>query len=219
MIGKELKQRVITAFAGLAFLGLIHYFALVPHALSILFFVLYSEMLIACYISKASIWKKILIFVSGLVYLSCGLQGLIEIFVLQCLLQCLGAIFVVDTAAYVFGKMLKGPLLAPGVSPKKTWSGFVAAMLCGGFVFAFFVAPYFLLSDDLLIKVAVGLLFALVVQFGDLLVSFAKRVLGIKDASVLLPGHGGFWDRCDSIFAGAIFFTILKIMLFAGNVA
>lgn len=210
----ELSKRIIVSIIGLVGIFAAYYFEVVHHVLSILFFMLYSELLIACYTSKIKLWKKAIIFALGLSYMIFGLQSLLNILAFGYLLYVLAAVFIIDSSAYIFGKLIKGPLLAPKISPKKTWSGMITATIAGASMFYFFLAPYIFESTvDIFEKIAYGILFALVVQIGDLLVSWGKRILQIKDASNLLPGHGGFWDRCDSILAGAIFLEILRVAL------
>ena len=91
-----------------------------------------------------------------------------------------------------------GPKLWPRVSPNKTWSGLaggLAAGLLGGIVFSQFVA-----GASVLGLAVTGLAFAFVAQMGDLAESALKRRFGIKDASAIIPGHGGILDRFDSVF-------------------
>jgi phosphatidate cytidylyltransferase len=100
-----------------------------------------------------------------------------------------------DIGAYFTGRALGGPKLWPAVSPKKTWSGAV-----GGTVTAMLAGVAVAASAGLgsLIRVAlVGLFLSVVSQFGDLLESAIKRRFGAKDASQLIPGHGGVMDRLD----------------------
>ena len=125
-------------------------------------------------------------------------------------------IFIIDTCAYAFGKVLQGPKLWPSVSPGKTWSGAISASIAGACAFEYFLTPFIFAQHAWLRDFAYGLAFAAVVQLGDLFVSRAKRICKVKDASKLLPGLGGFWDRCDSIFAGAIFIVILRMLLLPG---
>jgi phosphatidate cytidylyltransferase len=122
------------------------------------------------------------------------------------MLRFLFSVFAIDTAAYIGGTLLKGPKLAPAVSPNKRISGAVLATLAGYLAFSTLIA-----QDQTKYYAILGVCFSLIVQFGDLLVSYAKRVLRIKDSSNLLPGHGGFWDRCDSILFGALFIYYLQL--------
>ena len=106
-----------------------------------------------------------------------------------------------DVGAYFGGSYFKGAKLAPKLSPNKTWSGFVSGLLFGalmggllGAVFKLGFAPGLFLAIPLIILSV----------FGDLLESGLKRVLNVKDAGELLPGHGGVLDRLDSLMMAAI---------------
>jgi len=107
-----------------------------------------------------------------------------------------------DIFAYFAGRTFGGPKLCPAISPKKTWSGAIAGTL-GAVLIAFGVARYFGSPD----WIAIGLLalvLSMVSQVGDLLESSVKRHFGAKDASHLIPGHGGVMDRLDSFWAAAV---------------
>jgi phosphatidate cytidylyltransferase len=101
-----------------------------------------------------------------------------------------------DTFAYVFGVLLGKHKLAPTVSPKKTWEGFI-----GGLVFTAIggaLAFRYLLEFDARIGAVVGIMGVITATVGDLIESAIKRDLAIKDMGTLLPGHGGMLDRIDS---------------------
>jgi phosphatidate cytidylyltransferase len=105
-----------------------------------------------------------------------------------------------DIGAYLAGRLLGGPRLAPRISPGKTWSGaaggLAAAMLVGFGAAAFWDAPPW---PDVAIAGALGL----VSQAGDLFESAAKRHFGVKDSGRLIPGHGGVLDRVDGLLTAA----------------
>ncbi len=208
----ELAKRTIVACFGIAALLIIYQLDMVHHLLSILFFVLYSELLITCYDSKITMLKKSIVFAAGVIYMALGLQSLADALSFGFLLHILAAVFATDTAAFAFGRVFKGPKLVPKISPNKTWSGAIAGLIVGACMFEYFLAQFIFPDRSWVRDFFYGASFAIVIQLGDLLVSFAKRVCKIKDASKLLPGHGGFWDRCDSLFAGAIFVSILRII-------
>jgi phosphatidate cytidylyltransferase len=108
---------------------------------------------------------------------------------------------VADTAAFVCGRLLRGPLLWPKVSPNKTWSGFVGALAASAVVGALFglAVP----GASALRLAAASALLAVVAHAGDLAESALKRRFGAKDAGSLLPGHGGVMDRVDGLVAAA----------------
>jgi phosphatidate cytidylyltransferase len=114
-----------------------------------------------------------------------------------------------DTASYVGGRTFGGPKFAPTISPKKTWSGFfvgVATPVAVGILFARYLGNT---SPAVLALVALVLAFSC--QMGDLLESWVKRNLGIKDMSQLIPGHGGFFDRIDSLLMAAIVAALIAL--------
>lgn len=109
-----------------------------------------------------------------------------------------------DVAGYFAGRILGGPKFWPRVSPKKTWSGTIAGWIGAaalGLVFA-------LATDAGLSLVPYSVLVALAAQMGDIAESAVKRMVGVKDSSALIPGHGGFLDRFDGML-GASFFVLL----------
>lgn len=106
--------------------------------------------------------------------------------------------FAVDTAAYFTGRTLGRHRMAPAISPKKTWEGFVGGWAGG----AAAVIAINLVLDLGARPAAVAALAAslpLAATAGDLFESWLKRRAGVKDASAILPGHGGVLDRLDSL--------------------
>ena len=102
-----------------------------------------------------------------------------------------------DIAAYFAGRAIGGPKLWPAVSPNKTWSGAIGGAL-GGFAAGLLVVKLAgLVIAPMLLLVALGL--SVASQAGDLLESAIKRRFGAKDASQLIPGHGGVLDRLDGL--------------------
>ena len=118
------------------------------------------------------------------------------------------AVFVVDTAAYIVGRLFGKRKLAPRVSPGKTWEGFVGGAVGG--VFVTWVANYREGYLDNWQAIVLGLAIVLAATMGDLLQSMVKRDVGIKDTGTLLAGHGGVLDRIDSLLlAGPVAFYVL----------
>jgi phosphatidate cytidylyltransferase len=107
-----------------------------------------------------------------------------------------------DTASYLGGRALGGPKLAPRISPKKTWAGFIVGTLTPGLVGYAFALVLGGTSAWLLALVSVVLAFAC--QIGDLIESAVKRHFGTKDMSQLIPGHGGLFDRIDGLLVTAV---------------
>lgn len=106
-----------------------------------------------------------------------------------------------DTSAYMAGRLIGGPKLAPRISPGKTRSGalggFVGAVLMGGGI-----ALLSGLGSTHMALVWGGIL-GVSAQLGDLAESAMKRALGVKDSGTLLPGHGGLLDRFDGLVVAA----------------
>jgi phosphatidate cytidylyltransferase len=118
-------------------------------------------------------------------------------------------VWATDIGAYFAGKTFGGPRLAPQMSPSKTWSG-----LAGGIVFAGIVGlvTASVLNSTVLLISGVSAALAVVEQFGDLAESVAKRRFGVKDASALIPGHGGLLDRVDGLLAVVPVVALLSLV-------
>lgn len=101
-----------------------------------------------------------------------------------------------DSFAYFVGRSLGKHKLWPRLSPKKTWEGFIGG-IAGGVIGAAIVMAIFKLP--LTSALIAGAIVAIVALFGDLSISMMKRHVGVKDSSNLIPGHGGFLDRADSL--------------------
>ncbi|MBF0392486.1 MAG: phosphatidate cytidylyltransferase, partial [Alphaproteobacteria bacterium] len=110
-------------------------------------------------------------------------------------------IWATDIGAYAAGRSIGGPLLAPRVSPKKTWAGLIGGMISAAVVGA--VAARLLGHPSMLPLAAFSGMMAVVAQIGDLGESWVKRRFGVKDSSNVIPGHGGVFDRVDGLIAAA----------------
>ena len=127
------------------------------------------------------------------------------------LIHCIG-IWAGDTGAYYLGSRYGRHRLAPRVSPKKSWEGIVG----GTFLTAFGVwlcRTVFMPELPVRTAVALVVLLSVLAPLGDLVESLFKRDAGVKDSSDLLPGHGGFLDRSDSLFFAAPFVLALFLLL------
>ncbi|MEM1181319.1 MAG: phosphatidate cytidylyltransferase [Acidobacteriota bacterium] len=111
-----------------------------------------------------------------------------------------------DTAAYFGGRAFGRHLLAPRVSPKKTWEGSVAGFT--GSLLTTVVWCQVRLGDTPPKLLAVAAVTAVMAQLGDLVESQFKRGAGVKDSAQVLPGHGGFYDRLDAMLLGAPAFAV-----------
>jgi phosphatidate cytidylyltransferase len=114
-----------------------------------------------------------------------------------------------DIGAYVAGRAIGGPKLAPAISPNKTIAGLVGGMISAG------LAGYAWVELTRMAGILFWLapLFALAAQIGDLFESGLKRRAGVKDSGTWLPGHGGALDRLDGLVVVA---TLTALVLIAG---
>ena len=115
----------------------------------------------------------------------------------------LGLVWVCDSAAYYGGSRWGKHKLAPVISPKKTWEGSVFGF-AGATLFGAAAGTWWLLPELGPARAAMAAAVASTAgQWGDLVESMWKRGAGVKDSGMFLPGHGGFYDRIDSLlFAG-----------------
>ncbi|MGI9351100.1 MAG: phosphatidate cytidylyltransferase [Rhizobiaceae bacterium] len=128
-----------------------------------------------------------------------------------------GCVWGADILAYFFGKSIGGPKLAPRISPKKTWSGFIGSLI-GALGLTYLVCWFFGFGATFSFAVVI-LLLAVVSQIGDLIESVLKRKFHVKDSGALIPGHGGILDRIDGlIMAGVVLWIVLLVMRYSdGN--
>lgn len=160
---------------------------------------------------KSSIWT-----IAGL--LTIGLTGISMILIRRIgddwsvTIWLLVAVWATDINAFLVGRTVGGPKLAPKISPGKTWSG-----LIGGIVGAVGWSMIWALwtgAEQVGTVALLGAAIAIFAQLGDLGVSRVKRRYGVKDTGTLIPGHGGLLDRVDGIMGAvpiAIFCIVLKI--------
>ncbi|MGD0026685.1 MAG: phosphatidate cytidylyltransferase, partial [Xanthobacteraceae bacterium] len=119
-------------------------------------------------------------------------------------------VWMTDTFAYSVGRALGGPLLWPQVSPKKTWAGAIGG-LAGGVAGGTLVA-YASGIGRLAVVGVIALTLSVLAQAGDLFESAVKRRFGAKDASHLIPGHGGLMDRLDGFLVAALAALLIGIL-------
>ncbi|MCO4753930.1 MAG: phosphatidate cytidylyltransferase [Bacteriovoracaceae bacterium] len=117
--------------------------------------------------------------------------------------------FSVDTGAWFFGRMFGSKKLWPSVSPKKTVEGFLGGVLCSVILSGiFWMTTFNTISFQLVVAF---LIIACCAQLGDLVQSKMKRQFNIKDSSNLIPGHGGMYDRVDSLlFVAPLFLFVIR---------
>ena len=119
-------------------------------------------------------------------------------------------VWTTDVLGYFAGRAFGGPKLLPAISPKKTWSGAIAGAL-GAMVVAVPVMEQFGAFNVAAIAM-IALLLSVAAQLGDLLESWVKRQFGAKDASHLIPGHGGVMDRLDGFWAAALVGCVIGLL-------
>jgi phosphatidate cytidylyltransferase len=116
-----------------------------------------------------------------------------------------------DTFAYLTGVLIGKHPMAPKISPKKTWEGFIGGLIftATGSAFAF----QYLLEQEPWIGVLAGIAGTLAATVGDLIESAIKRDLSLKDMGTLLPGHGGMLDRLDAaLITAPVFWCIIELI-------
>lgn len=145
-----------------------------------------------------------------------------------------------DIGGLVVGCNLRGPKLAPKISPNKTWSGLFGGILLSISVSIIFMyvctevidIPFYSNSfnhisftysplnlryvwniNDQMMYAFVAALIAILAQIGDLIESAIKRKVGVKDSSKLIPGHGGVFDRVDGLIFAAPFVYLFFVYI------
>ncbi len=121
-------------------------------------------------------------------------------------------IWTMDSAAMFGGQAIRGPKLAPKISPNKTWSGLICGIIaCSICVRIIELLPgydFVYRGTDLSIFAAI---IGFISQMSDLFISFFKRRFNLKDISNIIPGHGGLLDRCDGLILTAPIFLYISL--------
>jgi phosphatidate cytidylyltransferase len=117
------------------------------------------------------------------------------------------AVWAADIAGYFVGRTIGGPKLAPAISPNKTWSGAIGALVAS--VAAALATAAAIGSTEFLRAALLGALVSVVAQAGDLFESRLKRLFNAKDSGGLIPGHGGVMDRLDGYLAAALVLALI----------
>ena len=119
-----------------------------------------------------------------------------------------------DLGGYFFGKILKGPKLT-SISPNKTYSGFIGAIILSIIVSLIFYKYDYKFGISIQLNyhfIILIVLISILSQIGDLTISFFKRLAKISDTGNIIPGHGGLLDRIDGmIFAIPFLYLLLKV--------
>lgn len=120
------------------------------------------------------------------------------------------SIWVNNSFAYLVGSSMGKTKLLPAISPKKSWEGYAGGAFAT-LLLLYFVENYFSLYGPYWWGIA--LLLPTLATLGDFVQSYFKRRANVKDSGTLLPGHGGFYDRMDSvIYTAPFYYFLLKII-------
>ena len=164
------------------------------------------------YPGSASLWGSVVArSVMGLLVLVPAWLALVYLRVHELGIALIGVLIALviaaDVGAYFAGRAFGKAKLAPAVSPGKSWAGFWGGLACSLAI----VCAAWLIADiqvNIYGVLVIALFTSLASVLGDLVESMVKRHRGIKDSGRLLPGHGGFMDRLDSLTAAAPVFAL-----------
>jgi phosphatidate cytidylyltransferase len=168
-------------------------------------------------VSKKINLKALMVSAVGIIYISVGLS---LIFPLRAIMSnsfigdigytipliLIVTIWINDTAAYLVGSLIGRRPLSP-ISPNKTWEGTIAGILISVLLVTKIMGQYIPLNERSIFLIS--MVAAIAGTFGDLLESKLKRLAGVKDSGAMMPGHGGFLDRFDSILLATPFVWLL----------
>ena len=130
------------------------------------------------------------------------------------LLAIMVLVWLADSAAYFVGRAIGKHKLAPVLSPKKSWEGAAGGVIAACIYMTFARSAGWLgFEASWFATMLVAVILTLVSIGGDLLESWLKRAAGIKDSSNLLPGHGGVFDRMDSLIAVLSVYAAVQAMM------
>ena len=133
----------------------------------------------------------------------CNISGIIN---LKQPLYLLSLIVASDVGGYLIGKSIGQYKIFPKTSPNKTFEGALGGFLACILVWGLFFHGY---TENIIIEIIIVFFISLCAQLGDFLVSYVKRSLAIKDSSNFIPGHGGVFDRMDSIIGGIFGYSLI----------
>ncbi len=178
------------------------------------------------WVSKIPMFEKkkyiaiILYLISGFVFLT-----LIPVYKRNFTPEIIGGVFILiwfnDSFAYLVGKNFGKRKLLERISPKKTVEGFIGGL--GGAILASFLIfkcleiykPELTVQFNLIVWIIMAVIASIFGTIGDLIQSKFKRQAGVKDSGILMPGHGGLYDRLDSIiFASPFIYAFLQIVYY-----
>ena len=215
LMNKNLLQRIITAaiLAPLLLWVLISQNEYVGYLFAVMCFGLLIEWILLLFKARVPNRKRIVYLFLGTLYIVGGIFGYYQYYLESATLGVLLllTIWATDIGAYFAGRLIGGPKLAVAISPNKTWSGAIGGLTAATIIATF--ASFVLKFDFDLEFIGFFIFCSILGQIGDLIESATKRSLDVKDASQVLPGHGGLLDRLDSLlFIGLFLLMLLSII-------
>lgn len=122
----------------------------------------------------------------------------------------IATVWVNDTMAYIVGSFIGRTPISP-ISPKKTWEGTIAGVVLSVVILSIVAGQYIPIASKYLYMIT--FIASVMGNLGDLFESKLKRLAGVKDSGSMMPGHGGFLDRFDSVlFAGPFVWILLQFI-------
>ncbi|MCF7796966.1 MAG: phosphatidate cytidylyltransferase [Candidatus Marinimicrobia bacterium] len=126
------------------------------------------------------------------------------------------SVWICDMLAYLIGSAFGRHKIFPRVSPNKSWEGSLAGLAGAILTVSILVMTGFLPQFGIADMLVMGIIAGVFGQVGDFVQSLVKRDVGVKDSSNLIPGHGGAWDRLDSLlFAVPLSYFYIKYFFLA----
>ena len=206
MIDTELKKRIVSSVFLLPF-TLFFIFNDIEYLIVFLILLLIISIYEWYFISKNQYYLVLgLIFIFFAFYSTYNVRTTLgfDIF-LAILFSCIST----DLGGYVIGKIFKGPKITK-ISPGKTYSGFIGACFLSVLSLLCLYKLYFVTNKSINFIILAGIIISTVSHFGDITMSYFKRLKKIKDTGKIIPGHGGLLDRIDGMIFVFPFVYILK---------
>ena len=207
---KDLIQRIITSFVLISIFSILIIFFDAYLKFFIYFIYLFIIFEIIFYFKK-----NIYILLTSLVYifisLTCFNIFFNNFYIKEEFIYIITLVIIFDIISYVFGKKFGKLKILPIISPNKTYFGLISGLIIT-FIIGILLNYYFYIFNTYLMIFFIILL--LLSSFiGDVIESLFKRKCNLKNSSEFLPGHGGFFDRFDSIVIVFIFLLLFKLLI------
>lgn len=195
-----------------------------PHLAVVLYGALAFMLCCAIWANENKTDQKLLVF--GLFYIGYAIATMIWVrtgtaYGLYNFMLLLCIVWASDIFAYFAGRAIGGPKLAPRISPKKTWAGFIGSSVGAAAVAAAFGIPFLTNAMGVVPPGGLGMMGLAIMgavlagfgQMGDLFISMFKRHFNVKDTGSIIPGHGGVLDRIDALLLVSILYATLIYVL------